>query len=429
MESEKKMKVLVIGSGGREHALVWKISQSPRVSKIFCAPGNAGIGALAQCVDIAADDVDALLEFAGKNGIDLTVVGPEAPLMAGLVDRFEQAGLRVFGPQQKAAEIEGSKALAKEIMAKYGIPTAKYRVFEQPGPAIDYIREIGAPIVVKADGLAAGKGVIVAQDVDTAVGAVKEIMEKRVFGEAGARVLIEECLEGEEVSVLAFTDGKCVIPMVSAQDHKRAYDQDQGPNTGGMGAYSPAPVYTPDVAEVTLRDILQRTIDGLRTEGRMYRGVIYAGLMITENGPKVLEFNARFGDPETQPVLMRLETDLVDIMEGVLEGSLERQEVKWSPEVAVCVVMASGGYPGPYEKGKVITGLGQTSPGIFVFHAGTAWKGSQVVTAGGRVLGVTAKGENLEKAMEKVYHEVKKISFDGAHYRTDIGAKALNRQD
>ncbi|MDD2497094.1 MAG: phosphoribosylamine--glycine ligase [Desulfitobacteriaceae bacterium] len=422
------MKVLVVGGGGREHALVWKLAQSPKVDKIFCAPGNAGIARLAECIDIASDDINALLDFAVKNRIDMTVVGPEAPLTAGLADRFAEAGLKVFGPAKRAAEIEGSKTLAKEIMEKYQIPTAKYRVFTEAAPAIEYIKKIGVPVVVKADGLAAGKGVIIAEDMDTALSAVKQIMEEKVFGAAGNKLLVEEFLEGEEVSVLAFSDGTCVVPMVSSQDHKRAYGNDQEPNTGGMGAYSPAPVYTTEMAEIVLEKILQPTIDGLKAEGRTYRGVIYAGLMITKDGPKVLEYNARFGDPEAQPVLMRLETDLVDIMESVLEGRLKQQEICWSPEAAVCVVLASGGYPGTYEKGKEIFGLNQNGPGSYAFHAGTAIKDAKIVTSGGRVLGVTARSASIEDAISAAYKEAEKINFAGVHYRRDIGAKALNRK-
>ena len=419
------MKILVVGGGGREHALVWKLAQSPKVSKIFCAPGNAGIADLASCVPIPADDVAGLLAFAQREKIDLTVVGPEAPLIAGLADQFIAAGLKIFGPSRRAAEIEGSKALAKEIMAKYGIPTAQYQVFDTVEPAIAYIHQLGAPIVVKADGLAAGKGVIVAEDIATAIQAVKEILEERIFGEAGSRVLVEEFLEGEEVSILAFTDGRVIVPMVSAQDHKRVFDGDQGPNTGGMGAYSPAPVYTPEIARVTMEKILQPTVDGLRAEGRLYQGVIYAGLMLTKDGPKVLEYNARFGDPETQPVLMRLETDLVEIIEAILAGHLAEQEIIWSDQAAVCVVLTAGGYPGSYDKGQVISGLGSSSPGAYVFHAGTARQGDQVVTAGGRILGVTATGETIQAALENAYRAAAKISFAGMHYRRDIGWRAI----
>jgi len=422
------MKILVVGGGGREHALVWKLAQSPQVNMIYCAPGNAGIADLAECVPIPADDVDALLAFARERAIDLTVVGPEAPLIAGLADRFQAAGLPVFGPSSRAAEIEGSKALAKEIMAKYHIPTARYQVFQQAAPAIAYIRQLGAPVVVKADGLAAGKGVVVAEDVDTAIQAVREILEDRIFGEAGSQVLVEEFLAGEEVSILAFTDGHTIVPMVSAQDHKRVFDGDQGPNTGGMGAYSPAPVYTEDIARVTMETILQPTVDGLRAEGRLYQGVIYAGLMLTQDGPKVLEYNARFGDPETQPVLMRLETDLVEIIQSLLAGKLKEQEIRWSEEAAVCVVLTAGGYPGSFEKGEVISGLGQSGPDAVVFHAGTARQGDQVVTAGGRVLGVTARGATIEAAIGAAYRETAKISFPGMHYRRDIGWRAVDRK-
>lgn len=421
------MKILVVGGGGREHALVWKIAQSPRVTQVFCAPGNAGIAQIARCVPIQTSDISGLLSFALQEKIDLTVVGPEAPLIAGLSERFKEAGLRVFGPSQPAAEIEGSKALAKALMEKYQIPTAKYQVFTEASPAIDYIRQMGAPIVVKADGLAAGKGVIVAEDEETAINAVKEIMEDKVFGEAGCRVVIEEFLQGEEVSVLAFTDGENLIPMVSSQDHKRIFDQDLGPNTGGMGAYSPAPVYTPDIAEITEREILRPTIAGLKAEGRKYKGVIYAGLMVTKDGPKVLEYNARFGDPEAQPVLMRLKTDLVDIMEAIIEERLAEQQIEWYDEASICVVIASGGYPGSYQTGKVISGLDQVSPGAFVFHAGTSLGNGQIVTNGGRVLGVTARGATIKDAIDNVYRETEKIHFDGMHFRRDIGAKALKK--
>lgn len=419
------MKILVVGGGGREHALVWKLAQSPRVKKIYCAPGNAGISQLAECVDIAADDIKTLLSFAEEQKIDLTVVGPEAPLIGGIVNQFTAAGLKIFGPSKEAAEIEGSKALAKSIMEKYQIPTAGYQVFDQADPAIAYIKSMGAPIVVKADGLAAGKGVIVALDVQTAVGAVKEIMEDKIFGAAGAKVVVEEYLAGEEVSILAFTDGEHVVPMVSAQDHKRIFDGDQGLNTGGMGAYSPAPIYSPEIAQITLEEILKPTVAGLKSEGRTYRGVIYAGLMITPKGVKVLEYNARFGDPETQPVLMRLKTDLVDIIEAVLEGRLAEQKIEWWDDAAVCVVLASGGYPGRYETGEKIYGLGRTDPNGYVFHAGTVFREGDVVTAGGRVLGVSAKGETIEEAIGRSYREVERIHFEGMHYRTDIGKKAL----
>ncbi len=421
------MKVLVVGGGGREHALVWTLKRSPRVTEIYCAPGNTGIAEMATCVDINAEDVDSLLEFALREAIDLTVVGPEAPLIAGLANRFEEQGLKVFGPKQRAAEIEGSKALAKEIMIKYNIPTAKYAEFTDTKEAIAYIEAQGAPCVVKADGLAAGKGVIVAEDKETAINAVKEIMEDKVFGASGDKIIIEEFLVGEEVSILAFTDGNNVVPMVSSQDHKRAYDNDEGPNTGGMGAYSPAPVYTPELDEIVYKEVLVPTIEGLKAEGREYKGVIYAGLMITEEGPKVLEYNARFGDPETQAVLVRLETDLVDIIDAIIENRLADIEILWKKDPAVCIVMASGGYPGHYEKGKVIKGLTEANQVGVVFHAGTAEKDGEIVTNGGRVLGVTASGETVKEAIANAYQAVDKISFKDMHYRKDIGKRALDR--
>ncbi len=419
------MKILVVGGGGREHALVWKLAQSPKVSKIYAAPGNAGIGQLAQCVDIAVDDVSGLLAFAQTNKIDLTVVGPEAPLMAGLADEFEAAGLKVFGAKKAAAAVEGSKILAKELMAKYNIPTAKYAAFTDAAAAKAYIEELGAPLVVKANGLAAGKGVIVAMDKQTALQAVEDMMQSKVFGEAGNQIVIEEYLEGEEVSILAFTDGYTVVPMESTQDHKRVFDGDQGPNTGGMGAYSPAPVYTPAIAKVVQKSILQPTIDGLRQEGRLYQGVIYAGLMLTASGPKVLEYNARFGDPETQPVLLRLATDLVDIIEAILSGTLQNQKIEWLSQPAVCVVVASDGYPGAYKKGMLIFGLVEAAKIATVFHAGTKQKDQAILTSGGRVLGVTALGDDIQKAIDNAYAATAKISFQGAFYRKDIGHRAL----
>lgn len=421
------MKVLVVGGGGREHALVWKLKQSPRVKEIFCAPGNAGIAALATCVKISAEDIPGLLAFAKDEGIDLTLVGPEAPLCAGIADRFQEAGLKIFGPSRAAAEIEGSKVVAKDIMAKYGIPTARYAVFTSSEDAAQYINQIGAPCVVKADGLAAGKGVIVAMDKETALDAVRSIMVDRDFGEAGKLVVVEECLVGEEVSILAFTDGVNVVPMVSSQDHKRVFDNDQGPNTGGMGAYAPAPVYTPALHRQVMDEIIVPMISALDAEGRAYSGVIYAGLMITGTGPKVLEFNARFGDPETQPVLSLLETDLIEIIDAILEKRLDSIDIKWKKQSSVCVVLASGGYPGSYEKGKVIKGLDQVSPETMVFHAGTAKKDGEIVTAGGRVLGVTAVGPDILAAIKSAYETVEKISFDGMQYRKDIGRRAIER--
>lgn len=421
------MKILVVGSGGREHAIVWKLAQSPLADEIYCAPGNAGIADLAECVNIPADDVDTLLEFAQAENIGLTVVGPEAPLAAGIVDKFTAAGLKIFGPSQKAAMIEGSKALAKEIMEKYNIPTAKYAAFTDKAAALAYLDANSAPIVVKADGLAAGKGVVVAMTTAEAKEAVESMLSGNAFGEAGARVVIEEYLEGEEVSVLAFSDGKTVLPMVSAQDHKRVFDDDKGPNTGGMGAYSPAPIYTPQLAEQVVQQVLQPAVDGLRQEGRLYKGVLYAGLMLTKQGVKVLEFNARFGDPETQAVLMRLQSDLVEIMLAVIDERLHEHELVWTEDAAVCVVMASGGYPGSYAKGQPISGLEQAAElaDTVVFHAGTKFSAQQVVSDGGRVLGVTACAPSIKEAIDKAYAAVDLISWPDCFCRRDIGAKAL----
>jgi len=422
------MRVLVVGGGGREHALVWKLKQSPRVTEIYCAPGNAGIARQATCININAEDIPALLAFAREKAIDITLVGPEAPLTVGIVDEFQAAGLKIFGPSRAAAEIEGSKVFAKDIMAKYGIPTAGYAVFTDPAEAAAYIQKIGVPCVLKADGLAAGKGVIIANDMQTALDAVRSIMVDRDFGEAGARLVVEECLTGEEVSILAFTDGDAVIPMVSSQDHKRAFDNDEGPNTGGMGAYAPAPVYTPEVARLAMEEILVPMIRALKAEERTYRGVIYAGLMVTGGKPKVLEFNVRFGDPEAQPVLSLLDTDLVEIMEAVMENRLDQVEIKWKPQTSICVVLASGGYPAAYEKGKIIHGLDEVPGDIMVFHAGTSEKDGRVVTSGGRVLGVTATGPDISAAISRAYEAVGKIKFDGMRYRRDIGRKALDRK-
>lgn len=419
------MKILVVGGGGREHAIVWKLAQSPLVDQIYCAPGNAGIAQIAECVNIKAEAVDMLLDFAKAEGIDLTVVGPEAPLAAGIVDKFEAAGLRIFGPSQRAALIEGSKALAKEIMYKYDIPTAKYADFTDKAAALAYLEEQGAPIVIKADGLAAGKGVVVAMTMEEARAAVEDMLSGNAFGEAGSKVVIEEFLQGEEVSVLAFSDGKTVLPMVSAQDHKRVFDNDEGPNTGGMGAYSPAPVYTEALAAEVLAKVLQPAVDGMAAEGRPYKGVLYAGLMLTPEGVRVLEFNARFGDPETQAVLMRLKSDLAEIMLAVIEGRLAEMTLEWYEEPAVCVVIASGGYPGSYAKGLPISGLETEHEKVEVFHAGTKFIGQQVVTDGGRVLGVTARGADIREAIDRAYEAVDGIGWDGCFCRRDIGWRAL----
>lgn len=421
------MKVLVIGGGGREHALVWKLKQSPLVEKVFCAPGNAGIAGEAQVVPIDASDIKALAGFAEREKIDLTCVGPELPLTLGVVDAFQEAGLRIFGASRAAAEIEGSKVFTKDLLRKYRIPTGDYEVFEDPGEARAWIRKTGAPIVVKADGLAAGKGAIVCQTIEEAEEAVGLIMEKRAFGTAGDRVIIEEFLIGEEASFLAFTDGKTVLPLATSQDHKPALDGDRGPNTGGMGAYSPAPVVTPEIFNQAMDEIMIPTVRAMAAEGRPYKGVLYAGLMIRDGKAKVLEFNARFGDPEAQPLLMRLDGDLALIMDAVVDERLDEVELKWHDDASVCVVMASGGYPGPYEKGKTISGLDEAEglEDVKVFHAGTAEKDGRVVTAGGRVLGVTALGRDIPDAIEKAYRACSLISWDRVQYRKDIGAKAI----
>jgi phosphoribosylamine--glycine ligase len=422
------MKVLVVGSGGREHALVWKIAQSPKVSKIFCAPGNAGISELATLLPIKANDLNGLLQFALKEKIDLTVVGPEEPLTRGIVDLFESKSLLIFGPNQKAAEIEGSKAFAKEMMKKCHIPTASYEIFDNRREAVDYVHRQGAPIVVKADGLAAGKGVMICKTVEEAIQSIDRIMVEKIFNDAGKWVVIEERLRGEEASYIAFTDGKVILPMASSQDHKAIFDDDKGPNTGGMGAYSPAPVVTHQLHEKIIEEILRPLIHGMAKEHRVYRGALYAGIMISDGDPKVLEFNARFGDPETQPVLMRMKGDVVPILEACMKGNLSQCEIEWDDRASVCVVMASGGYPGDYEKAKAIKGLREVSrmKDIFVFHAGTTFQNDQIVTNGGRVLGVTGLGIDIPTAIKRTYQAVKKISWEGAHYRTDIGQKALN---
>ncbi len=423
------MKVLVVGSGGREHALVWKISQSARVKKIYCAPGNAGIKRMAECVDLAVTDIDALLQFAKQERIDLTIVGPESSLAAGIVDRFEEEGLRIFGPQKNSAILEGSKVFAKEFMEKYAIPTASFKVFTDLKKARKYIDQIGAPLVVKADGLAAGKGVIVAGTIKEAKEAVDLIMKDKAFGDAGNKVIVEACLQGEEASFIAFTDGKTVLPLPTSQDHKAIYDGDKGPNTGGMGAYSPAPVVTEAIADFVMNKVMLPTIQGMAAEGRPFKGMLYAGLMIEGGKVNVLEFNCRFGDPEAQPLLMRLKSDVVDIFEAVIDGCLDTVEMKIDPRPTVCVVMSSGGYPGSYKTGKVINGLAAAAKetGVQIFHAGTAVKNDRTVTAGGRVLGVTAVGKTLEKAIEQAYKAVGCIQWTGSYCRRDIGAKALSR--
>ncbi len=419
------MKVLVIGGGGREHAIIWKLAQSDKVDKIYCAPGNGGISELAECVDIGVMDLEKQTAFAKENNIDLTVVAPDDPLAAGAVDAFEAASLKAFGPNKAAAIIEGSKAFSKDLMKKYGIPTAAYEIFDSSSAAIDYIKSQNKfPVVVKADGLALGKGVIIAKSLDEAETAVHDIMDDKIFGAAGGKVVIEEFLTGPEISVLAFTDGKTMKPMVSAQDHKRAYDNDEGPNTGGMGTFSPSRVYTPEVADECMNNIFLPTMKAMNAEGRTFKGVLYFGLMKTADGVKVIEYNCRFGDPETQVVLPRLKTDLFDIMSAVVDERLSDIDIEWSDEACVCVVMASGGYPKSYQKGYKIDGIKQAeSLGATVFHAGTKLDGADVLTNGGRVLGVTAMGETLDEAIKKAYGYVDVIHFKDAHFRHDIGIK------
>ncbi len=423
------MKVLVVGSGGREHSLVWKINQSPKVDAIYCAPGNAGIRKMAQCVDISATDVKALVRFALDEKIDLTVVGPESSLTEGIVDEFEANGLRIFGPNRKAAILEGSKVFAKEFMKKHKVPSAAFKTFKNREKAKKYIDRVGAPIVVKADGLAAGKGVIVAATVDEAKEAVDLIMKDKAFGDAGEKVVVEECLTGEEASFIAFTDGKTVLPLPTSQDHKAIYEDDKGPNTGGMGAYSPAPIVTPEIAKFVMKKVMYRTVKGMKKDGRPFKGMLYAGLMIDGDNVKVLEFNCRFGDPEAQPLLMRLKSDVVEIFDKAIDGCLNEVEMKIDPRPTVCVVLASKGYPGSYEGSKLIRGVTKAEKirGVEVFHAGTARKNGRTVTAGGRVLGVTAVGKTLNTAIKQAYRAVDCISWTGCYFRRDIGAKALRR--
>lgn len=423
------MKILMVGQGGREHSLLWKLAQSPQKPLLYAAPGNAGMAQIATCINIGATEIASLVDFALHERIDLTLVGPEVPLTLGIVDEFEARGLKIFGARRDAAMVEGSKIFAKNLMRKYQIPTAAYEVFNDPHQARAYLEKVGAPIVVKADGLAAGKGVMVCQTLDAAHQAVTTIMEERVFGDAGARVVIEECLTGEEASFLAFTDGKTVLPMASSQDHKPIFDNDQGPNTGGMGAYSPAPVVTDEVHRKIMERVMIPAVQGMAADGHPYKGVLYAGLMIKDGEPKVLEFNARFGDPEAQPLVVRMASDLVPILEAVIAERLHEVDIEWRPEPAVCVVMASGGYPGSYEKGKVISGLDEAAsvPGVEVFHAGTTLKNGKVVTDGGRVLNVVGLGKDIREAIATAYLGVKKVYWEGAHYRTDIGKKALDR--
>jgi len=431
------MRILVVGAGGREHALVWKIAQSKLVDKIFCAPGNAGISQLAECIAIKADDIFGLLEFARKEKIDLTVVGPEVSLALGIVDEFEKSGLKIFGPNKKAANLEASKVFSKELMAKYKVPTAGFKIFDSADQAKKYIEKIGAPCVIKADGLAAGKGVVVAKSIDEAKNAVTAMLQDKVFGASGKKIIIEECLSGQEASILVITDSREVVALASAQDHKRVFDNDQGANTGGMGAYSPAPIVTADILKEVMEKIIYRTLDGLVKERIDYRGVLYAGVILTKDGPKTLEFNARFGDPETEVILPRLKSDLVEVMLATIGGQLSRIKIlEWDSRAGVCVVCASSGYPGNYTKDKEISGLDQAAKldDLVVFHAGTKLRRTEdggqktekkYITSGGRVLAVTGLGATIKDAVNKTYQAVKKIKFEGMHYRRDIGRKAV----
>ncbi len=425
------MKVMVIGGGGREHCLVWKISQSPLVDKVYCAPGNGGTASISENVNISPTDINGLMKFAEEENIDLTIVGPEAPLVAGIVDAFKSRDLKIFGPDKEAAMLEGSKVFAKEMMRKFGVPTADFKVFDNPEEAKEYIKKRGAPVVVKADGLAAGKGVVVADSVDQACEAVDTIMVKRKFSDAGNRVVVEECLSGEEASILALVDGETFLTLVSSQDHKPIFEGDKGPNTGGMGAYSPAPLVTDEVFDKIKTEVFSPLIAGMNREGKVFKGILYAGLMIKDGQPYVLEFNVRFGDPETQAILPKLKSDTVEGMLAVTDGTLGKFNFSWDERFCICVVLASGGYPGVYEKGKVISGIDEASKmeDVFIFHAGTKREkrpeGETFVTSGGRVLNVVALADSIEEAQRKVYAAVEKIHFDKMYYRRDIGSKAL----
>ena len=417
------MNILVVGGGGREHAICWKLHQTSRVNKLYCAPGNAGIADIAECIDITATDIGKMVRFAAENPVDFVIVAPDDPLAQGMVDALEAAGIRAFGPRKNATIIESSKVFSKNLMKKYGIPTAQYETFNETEAAKTYINKKGAPIVVKADGLALGKGVVVATETETAFDAVDAMMNEKKFGESGAQIVIEEHMTGPEVTVLAFTDGKTILPMLSSQDHKRALTGDLGPNTGGMGAFCPSKHYTDAIAETCMKTIFRPTIDAMNAEGRPFKGILYFGLMLTPDGPRVVEYNARFGDPETQPILTMLKTDLLDIFEAIVDERLHEITLEWHKGYACCVVIASGGYPEKYDKGFEITGLDNVPDDITVFHAGTARKENTYITNGGRVLGVTATGSTLENASSRAYEGVSSISFKNAYHRTDIGNK------
>ncbi|MCF6159128.1 MAG: phosphoribosylamine--glycine ligase [wastewater metagenome] len=421
------MKILIIGNGGREHALAWKIAQSPLVKKIYCAPGNPGIAEIAECVDIEADNIEGLYNFALKQKVDFTIVGPEDPLVAGIVDRFRDGNLVIFGPNKRAAIIEGSKIFAKTLMKKHGIPTAEFKVFDDIKLAKKHISTSDFPLIIKADGLAKGKGVSVCKTIDEANKYIDDIMRDKIFGPAGDKIIIEEFLSGKEVSILAFTDGKTIVPLSPVQDHKAVNDGDKGPNTGGMGAYTPVPQITLELQCAIEEDILVPVIHAMKRENRLYRGIIYAGLMITSTGPKVLEFNARFGDPETQVLLVQMKTDLVPLLLATTTSKLEDEKIEWNNGASICVIMASKGYPDKYEKGLEISGLEKLKglDDVYIFHAGTTIRDGKIITNGGRVLGVTARGKNIQNAQETVYDAIQNINFEGAHYRRDIGAKVI----
>ena len=423
------MKVLVLGSGGREHALVWKLRQSPRISQLFCAPGNGGIADEAECVPVDSKSLDSMVALANRLQPDLTVVGPELPLTVGVVDEFNRRGWRVFGPTQAAAQLESSKSFAKEFLQRHHIPTAPFAICDSIEQVRAALGHFHTPVVVKADGLAAGKGVVIAKSKEEAASVAAEMLSGKMLGEAGSRVVLEECLKGDELSFLVFSDGERVAPLVGAQDHKRVGDGDTGPNTGGMGAYSTADIVDDRMRDWLVNHIAKPVVAGMKAEGNEFKGVLYCGLMMTARGPQVLEFNCRFGDPETQPILMRLESDLVDAIDASIDGRLSEGDFKWSPEASVCVVMASGGYPGTYEQGKRIDGLEEAGgvEGVKVFHAGTSKRDGVCYTAGGRVLGVTARARDLDTAVDRAYEACGKISFAGAHYRKDIAARALKK--
>ena len=414
------MKILVVGGGGREHAICWKLSNESNVEKIYCAPGNAGISNVAECVNIGDSDIEALVQFAKENKIDLTIVGPEVPLVAGIVDEFEKENLKIFGPNKKCAQLEGSKAFSKDFMIRHNLPTAKYKEYTDLDKAIAEIDEFGYPVVIKADGLAAGKGVVIPENREDAIATLKEMMSDHKFGHAGDKIVIEEFLRGLETSILAFVDNDTILPMVSAKDHKKVFEGEKGLNTGGMGTFSPSEIYTDELSKEIQEKILDKTLEGFKKDNLDYKGILFVGLMITENGPKVLEYNVRFGDPETQSVLFRLDTDLNKIISAILDNNLKNIEIKYSKEEAICVMLTSGGYPENYEKGKVITGLENLDSDIVVFHSGTKFRGKDIVTNGGRVIGITARGNTVKEASDKVYENIKKINFEGMHYRKDI---------